>query len=91
MPKFMRPTLLGKLHGAVLQRIASEPACRSVPTVLKKPSAKSQNLRSLRMPIGEKKIELNCFFRTHLPDKIAVVDWAVEVGCFSGKESPMYS
>jgi len=43
------------------------------------------------MPIGEKKIELNCFFRTHLPDKIAVVDWAVEVGCFSGKESPMYS
>lgn len=62
MPKFMRPTLLGKLHGAVLQRIASEPACRSVPTVLKKPS-----------------------------DKIAVVDWAVEVGCFSGKESPMYS
>ena len=55
MPKFMRPTLLGKLHGAVLQRIASEPACRSVPTVLKKPSAKSQNLRGASEGQLEKK------------------------------------
>jgi hypothetical protein len=88
IPKFMRQTLLRKLLKPVLHLIALELACRVVPTVLKNPLAKIQNLRNLRMPNGEKVFELN-IFRTHLPDKTVVVDWAVEVGCVTGKESPM--